>query len=254
MVWPFSLMRGARCDCGIASAKRSRSRCVSRSRSSAPRCRCPALKLSRLRRPAWPPIRACTSCLNRLSWNRSARSGWPSSMPKCVSAGRRSASATYGSRKNCAIQYVKRNYLAATIYLPKAETRSLRQMSTIQTAILITNDKHPPERNPMPRIATLHRERAVAVAESVIFSGTPSQVVKLPAYIKSVVAAIIVLAGIPVCDNPVACAVVCATDRVVADCRRRRGGVPANRVYGNRDRHCPHYLSPGHFQPSGTEP
>lgn len=29
----------------------------------------------------------------------------------------------------------------------------------------------------MPRLATLHRNRAVAVADSVIFSGTPSQVV-----------------------------------------------------------------------------
>ncbi|EIM93476.1 hypothetical protein WQE_49558 [Paraburkholderia hospita] len=47
----------------------------------------------------------------------------------------------------------------------------------------------------MTRLATLHRDRAVAVADSVIFSGTPSQIVNLPAYIKSVVAAIIVLAG-----------------------------------------------------------
>lgn len=47
----------------------------------------------------------------------------------------------------------------------------------------------------MTRLATLHRDRAVAVADSVIFSGTPSQVVNRPAYVKRVVAAIIVFAG-----------------------------------------------------------
>ena len=47
----------------------------------------------------------------------------------------------------------------------------------------------------MTRLATLHRDCAVAVADSVIFSGTPSQIVNLPAYIKSVIAAIIVFAA-----------------------------------------------------------
>ncbi|AUT76201.1 hypothetical protein [Paraburkholderia hospita] len=47
----------------------------------------------------------------------------------------------------------------------------------------------------MTRFATLHRNRVVAVADTVIFSGTPSQVVNRPAYVKSVVAAIIVFAG-----------------------------------------------------------
>lgn len=47
----------------------------------------------------------------------------------------------------------------------------------------------------MTRFATLHRNRAVAVVDSVIFSGRPSQVVNLPAYVKSVVSAIIVFAG-----------------------------------------------------------
>lgn len=47
----------------------------------------------------------------------------------------------------------------------------------------------------MTRLATLHRDRAGVVADSVIFSGTPSQIVNLPAYVESVIAAIIVFAG-----------------------------------------------------------
>ncbi|SIT51722.1 hypothetical protein BN2476_1340010 [Paraburkholderia piptadeniae] len=47
----------------------------------------------------------------------------------------------------------------------------------------------------MPRLATVNRERAVTVVEEIIFSGTPSQVVNLPAYLKGVVGAIIVFAA-----------------------------------------------------------
>jgi uncharacterized membrane protein YdbT with pleckstrin-like domain len=44
----------------------------------------------------------------------------------------------------------------------------------------------------MPRLATVNHERAVTVVEEIIFSGTPSQVVNLPAYLKGVVATITV--------------------------------------------------------------
>ncbi|CAD6560714.1 hypothetical protein LMG24235_07034 [Paraburkholderia sabiae] len=42
----------------------------------------------------------------------------------------------------------------------------------------------------MPRLATNNRDRAVTVVEGVIFSGTPSQVVNLPAYLKGIAGAI----------------------------------------------------------------
>jgi uncharacterized membrane protein YdbT with pleckstrin-like domain len=47
----------------------------------------------------------------------------------------------------------------------------------------------------MPRFATVNRDRAVTVVEEIIFSGRPSQVINLPAYLKGIIGAIIVLAA-----------------------------------------------------------
>jgi hypothetical protein len=106
----------------------------------------------------------------------------------------------------------------------------------------------------MPRFATVNRDRAVTVVEEIIFSGRPSQVINLPAYLKGIIGAIIVLAACLYTATrwpvpwyaPLIALVIIAVSVVLAYLRTACTEVIIDTGADN--------LSSGHFESSGREP